>query len=105
MRYSTLAPDAYQYLALAMVDQESLVPRLGEIGCPTLVMVGEDNTTFLDGADLLETGIPGAHRVTVPRAGHQPHQENPEAWQRAIASHLERVRDGSPGEGPALRVS
>jgi len=105
MRYSTLDPDAYEYLALAMVDQESLAPRLGEIRCPTLVMVGADDTTFLDGADLLETGIPGAHRVTVPRAGHQPHQENSEAWQRAIASHLERVRDGSPGEGPASGVS
>ena len=51
-----------------------------------------------------ETGIPGARRVTVPRAGHQPHQENSEAWQRAIASHLDRVRDGSLGEGPASRV-
>jgi len=99
MRYATMDPNAYEYLALAMVDQESLAPRLGEIACPTLVLVGEDDTEYLPGAELLVEGIAGARRVIVPRAGHHPHQENSEAWREAIAAHLERVRDGSFGKG------
>ena len=99
MRYATMDPNAYEYLALAMVDQEPVTPRLGEIACPTLVVVGEDDTEYLPGAELLVEGIAGARRVIVPQAGHHPHQENSEVWREAIAAHLERVRDSSFGKG------
>ena len=91
-RYCAMDPLAYQELGCEMVDQPGVKDRLGEIVCPTLVLVGSDDSSFLPGADALEAGIPGALRVTIENAGHHPHQENPEAWTRALGDHLARVR-------------
>ena len=96
MRYRALDPNAYEHLAYAMLDQESVVSRLEEISCPTLVVVGEDDVEYIPGADLIAAGVGDATRVTIPRAGHHPHQENSEAWQRAIAAHLKQVRSQDP---------
>ena len=91
-RYCAMDPLAYRELGCEMVDQAGVQDRLGEISCPTLVLVGADDSDFLPGADALEAGISGAHRVTIEEAGHHPHQENPQAWILAISDHLARVR-------------
>ena len=91
-RYKAMDPAAYASLGRSMLDQVHLTSRLGEIGCPTTVLVGADDTEFLRGADAFEAGIPGVHRVTIPDAGHHPQMENPGAWLEAIAAHLARSR-------------
>lgn len=91
-RYCAMDPLAYRELGCEMVDQTDVSDRLGEIACPTLVLVGADDADFLPGADALEAGIAGARRVTIGNAGHHPHQENPEAWTRALRDHVSRVR-------------
>lgn len=91
-RFSAMDPLAYQELGYEMVGQQGVAERLAEIRCPALVMVGSDDTDFLPGADALEAGIPGARRVTIPEAGHHPHQENPEEWLRVLREHLARAR-------------
>ena len=77
----------------AILDQVSLLPRLGEIRCPTTVIVGSGDTSFLEPADELLRGIPGARRAEIPHAGHQPQLENPTAWIAAIRQHLLEARD------------
>jgi pimeloyl-ACP methyl ester carboxylesterase len=86
--------DAMDPAAFAALDggRGSVVDRLGEIGCPTLVMVGEQDLPFLEPSDELEKGIPGARRVTIPEAAHSPQLENPEAWLSAVREHLEAAR-------------
>lgn len=88
-RYWALDPLAYEEMGFEMVDQPGVQDRLGEIACPTLILVGADDSSFLAGADALEAGIRGARRVTIENAGHHPHQENPEAWVQALRDHLE----------------
>jgi pimeloyl-ACP methyl ester carboxylesterase len=90
--FEALDPEVYGAFGAAILDQPSLASRLGEIRCPTLVMVGEGDTAFLDAAGELAAGIPGARRFDVPDAGHQPQFENPAAWVAAIREHLARVR-------------
>jgi 2-succinyl-6-hydroxy-2,4-cyclohexadiene-1-carboxylate synthase len=84
--------DPAAYEGLGGRHHAGVVDRLGEIACPTLVLVGEEDTVFLAPADELEKGIPGARRVTIPAAAHSPQLENAEAWLAAIRGHLERVR-------------
>jgi pimeloyl-ACP methyl ester carboxylesterase len=91
-RFCAVDPEAYARLGRALLEQESLVPRLGELRCPTLVMVGEGDGAFVGEAGILVEGIPDARRAVVPDAGHQPQLENPEAWLAAIRGHLARVR-------------
>jgi pimeloyl-ACP methyl ester carboxylesterase len=91
-RYAAMDPQAYASIGRAMFEQSPVVARLAEIRCPTLVMVGEDDSAFLPGAETLAAGIPDAIQVTIPQAGHHPHRENRGAWLEALAMHLERAR-------------
>jgi 2-succinyl-6-hydroxy-2,4-cyclohexadiene-1-carboxylate synthase len=91
--YHAMDPFALAALGAALFDQLPLTARLGEIHCPTLVMVGSGDTGFLRAADELELGIPGARLAVIPDAGHQPQLENPAAWLAALRDHLARARE------------
>src|SRR5262249_42902117 len=91
-RLVAMDAEAFAELALELVDQAPLTDRLGEIRCPTLVMVGEEDNGFLVPADELARGIAGARRVVIPHAAHSPQLENPAAWIAAISEHVGRVR-------------
>ena len=85
-------PEAFVCLGEALLDQTPVTDRLGEIQCPTTVIVGEADLPFRDPAKTLVEGIPGAELIVIPEATHQPQLENPPAWFDAIKSHLRRVR-------------
>lgn len=91
-RLEAMDPEGFAPLALELVDQAPLTPRLGEIACPTTVLVGSEDIGFIAASNELVAGIPGAVLITIPDAAHSPQIENPEAWQAAIATHLARVR-------------
>jgi 2-succinyl-6-hydroxy-2,4-cyclohexadiene-1-carboxylate synthase len=94
--FQSMDPIAYGAFGAAILDQAPLLPRLGEIRCPTTVIVGSGDASFLEPADELLRGIPGARRAEIPDAGHQPQLENPAAWIAAIRDHLRRARDFPP---------
>jgi pimeloyl-ACP methyl ester carboxylesterase len=65
------------FRAAAAVD---LRGRLAEIRCPTLVLAGADDlVTPRKWSELLASSIPGAKLVVLPRTGHVPMDENPDA--------------------------
>jgi 2-succinyl-6-hydroxy-2,4-cyclohexadiene-1-carboxylate synthase len=68
--------------------QTPLWDRLGEIGCPVLVLVGEHDAKFTDLGRRLLDGLPRAELVVVPGAGHSVHLEQPDATVDAIAAWL-----------------
>jgi pimeloyl-ACP methyl ester carboxylesterase len=80
--------------SLRMVnDRESLVPRLGEVRVPTLVIHGElDSAVGIAHAETLAAGIAGADLVRVPDCGHIPSMEAPDIVNEAIAGFLLRAR-------------
>lgn len=101
-RFHAMDPEAYAELGRELLEQESLVPRLREIRCPTLVMVGEQDRHLLSAAALLADRIPRARKCVIPEAGHQPQLENPSAWLAALREHLAEAR--APERGRGLRA-
>jgi pimeloyl-ACP methyl ester carboxylesterase len=91
-KLAAMDPVAWDTLSRSLGEQVSVADRLGEIACPTLVIVGAEDAAFLKPSDELVRGIFGATRVTVPDAAHSPQLENPEAWSTAIHAHLARAR-------------
>ena len=91
-KLEAMDPVAWDALLRVLGEHEPATARLGEIRCPTLVLVGAEDKPFLAPSDELERGIRGAMRVTVPDAAHSPQLENPPAWAAAIRAHLARVR-------------
>ena len=77
MRYSASAFRRGVELA-AEVD---LTPRLGEISVPTLIIVGDDDfVTPVANSETLHRGISGSELHVIPRCGHFPFFERPEAF-------------------------
>lgn len=63
--------------------------RLSQVRAPTLVMIGErDLPDFQAIALTLSSGIQGATRAIVPRAGHMPNMEAPTAFNELLTAFL-----------------
>ncbi len=65
-------------------DTHDSTARLGEIRCPTTVLVGSEDAPFRHPSDALARGIPGARQVVIANAAHCPQLENTEAWLAAV---------------------
>lgn len=91
-RMLAMDPYAFGVLGLEICDQPPLTDRLGDIACPTTIIVGEQDGPFLKPSEEMEEGIAGARRVVIADAAHSPQLENPEAWLAAMRAHLQWAR-------------
>jgi pimeloyl-ACP methyl ester carboxylesterase len=67
---------------------EEFLPR---IGAPVLVVQGEqDEYGTQKQVDAVQRGVPNAEVLLLPRCGHSPHKDQPEATLRAIAGFVRR---------------
>jgi 3-oxoadipate enol-lactonase len=67
-------------------------PTLATITCPTLVIVGEEDTlTPSELSKVIADGIAGATLVRIPRAGHLANVEQPHAFSSALGVFLENL--------------
>ena len=83
----------------ALIDWQGVRDRLITIPCPTTVLLGErDASRILEGSARLAAAIGGAARVVLPRVGHSPHLEAPDAFNRALRAHLESAAIGATGQ-------
>ncbi|MFN0095206.1 MAG: alpha/beta fold hydrolase [Dehalococcoidia bacterium] len=64
------------------------IESLEHIHVPALVLVGENDTPFLNASDYMAKKIPGAVFVKVPDAGHAANIDNPDYFNRAVAEFL-----------------
>jgi pimeloyl-ACP methyl ester carboxylesterase len=71
------------------------VGRLGEVEVPTLVIVGDLDTVFVQAAaQALAQGIPGARKLVVPGVAHMVNLEKPAEFERAVLDFLAKVDAG-----------
>ena len=83
-------PDAIRAALGAMMTREDSRPLLPAIACPTLVLVGDEDTlTPVAASEDMHRAIPGSRLVTIPRAGHLSNLEQPRAFNDALARFLE----------------
>lgn len=76
----------------AAVPTIDTTARLGAIGCPTLVIVGEhDAGTPLAMAQTIQRGVPGAELAVIPSASHLCNVEQPDAFNKVLLDFLTRV--------------
>jgi 3-oxoadipate enol-lactonase len=82
-------PHGIAAAARGMAERPDMTSMLGQIGCPTLVIVGQDDV-LSPPADMrrMAGAIPGAKVVEIPAAGHMSPLENPAAVTGAIAEFL-----------------
>lgn len=72
-----------------MAERPDAAPILATIDVPALVIMGtEDAITGRGPVESLARGIRGARMVTIDAAGHVPNLEQPDAFNRVLASFL-----------------
>jgi 3-oxoadipate enol-lactonase len=77
-------------------EEELLVPdlaeRLGEIGVPTLVLVGEEDLPDMHAiSERLAREIPGARHATIAATAHVPSMERPAEFDELVLGFLEEA--------------
>jgi len=81
--------EAFVRQQLTNIGRPDSRPDLGQIRCPTLVLVGDkDQLTPPDRAAEIANGIAGARLVTVPESGHSSTLEQPEFVTAALVEFM-----------------
>jgi len=85
-----------QGLALAargMLSQHDarVINSLESIKAPTLVLVGDKDEPYFAATDYMTGKIPGATKVVIPNAGHAANIDQPQLFNDAVLSFLERA--------------
>lgn len=80
--------EGYVYIPRSFQKWRPVTNRLGEIKVPVLIFLGEDDRHFTRAGNILKDKIPRSQLVIVPGANHNPHQENPEFFNRHFAEFL-----------------
>jgi pimeloyl-ACP methyl ester carboxylesterase len=84
-----VGPEAFVRQQTAIIGRPDSRPTLAIIGCPTLVLVGEqDELTPPERAIEMADGIPRAKLVTVPECAHLSTLERPREVTRALLEWL-----------------
>ncbi len=80
-------PEGYAGAIGAILSMPDLVPRLGEIRCRTLALVGAEDPAA-PFVDVVAAKVPTATKAIIPGAGHFPHLETPDLFNAAIRNFL-----------------
>jgi len=82
-------PEVFVRQQKAIMSRQDSRPLLSEIGCPTLVLVGDgDELTTPELAREIAGGITSSRLVVVPNCGHLSTIERPEPVNAALAQWL-----------------
>lgn len=76
-------------------DDVNILPALGDVACPSLVIVGEHD--FICGPEWnrpIASAIHNARYIQIPDAGHVPQYEQPDRFRTALIEWLAATRDG-----------
>jgi 3-oxoadipate enol-lactonase len=87
-KWAALSGVMWATMAREIVHQPDQLALLAGVRCPTLVIVGEQDESFVGPSHAMAATIPGAELVIVRDAGHSPQFENPTDWFDALDGFL-----------------
>jgi pimeloyl-ACP methyl ester carboxylesterase len=87
-KWSRLSGAMYAAMLLEIDGQPDQLDALAGVDVPTLVVVGEEDATFVAPSRAMAAAIPGAELAVIPDAGHSPQFENPHAWRKVVVEFL-----------------
>lgn len=84
----------------AVMGRESLISKLTEIQCPTLILVGEEDSSMpVSISKRMMDGIPNSKMKIISKAGHLCMDEQPDATNAALILFVQRFIKETKVEG------
>jgi proline-specific peptidase len=80
-----------EFIVVGRLKDWDRTHRLGEIGAPTLILVGRYDEIVPACSETLHRGIPGSELHIFEESSHTPHLEEEAAYMRVVGSFLRRV--------------
>jgi pimeloyl-ACP methyl ester carboxylesterase len=87
-KWASLSAMMWATIIREIRDQPDQLAAMASVACPTLVVVGEQDTPFVGVSRQVAATIPGARLAVIPDAGHSPQFENPRAWSQVMTDFL-----------------
>ncbi|MEP6623354.1 MAG: alpha/beta hydrolase [Acidimicrobiia bacterium] len=94
-KWETLSQAMYTKMLIEIRDQPDELAALAAVRCPTLVIVGVEDTPFIGVSEQVVETIPDAVLVVIPDAGHSPQFENGAVWLDTLRGFLAALRAAS----------
>ncbi|HPU52277.1 MAG TPA: alpha/beta fold hydrolase [Burkholderiaceae bacterium] len=69
----------------------TVIESLPGIRVPSLILVGADDTPFLQSAEVMAAKIAGSQKVIIPAAGHTANIDQPQAFNEAVLAFLKTL--------------
>jgi pimeloyl-ACP methyl ester carboxylesterase len=86
-----VSPAMYAAMILELTSARDRLDSLRSVSVPTLVVVGSQDTPFLEPSRAMADAIAGAELVVVDGGGHSPQFEAPEGWWQALSTFLDEL--------------
>ena len=83
--------DGYVHVGNCFQKWPSVTSRLGEIKVPAITFLGEEDEGFINASQILKDGIAGSTLVVIPGAGHNPHEETPDLFNKDFLDFLPKI--------------
>lgn len=90
-KWETLSRAMYTQMLVEVRDQPDQLAELARVRCPTLVMVGVQDETFVGVSEAMAGTIPDARLEIIEDAGHSPQFENGAVWLEVLRDFLAQV--------------
>lgn len=89
------SPSMYAALGVEITSPHDRLAGLASVSCPTLVIVGEQDTPMIAPSERMAATIPGATLAVVAGGGHSPQFEATDGLLAALLPFLDRVAAGA----------
>jgi len=80
----------YVYVPRSFGKWQPVTDRLNEINVPALIFLGEEDSGFVKACQILNQGIRHSELVMVSGAGHSPHEEAPDVFNKTLEAFLKK---------------
>lgn len=92
-RSAPVDPATFAAIARAMgsLNEAPLTPRLGEIRCPALIVVGTKDFLGAGGSVIVHRRLAGSHLEILPERGHGVFLEDPAGFRSLLSGFLDKL--------------
>lgn len=84
--------DGYIYMSRSISKWQPLTERLSEIKVPTLIFWGDEDLPFEEPSRIMNEGIADSELVKISGVGHNPHEEAPDVFNKALLRFLGKIK-------------